>query len=106
MKHDSRATGTSSAMWVGVSGTRSITAKTTNGSTCATATAVSPRIFPNTIEYRDTGDTKSSCAKSLWRSVHGEGRPRAGEGEEGTAVDAGRVEPVKVEAAAIARVRR
>ena len=50
MKHESSATGTSRATCAGVSGTRSIQAKSTNGITCTRATRVSPTIFPNTME--------------------------------------------------------
>src|SRR5438094_542254 len=68
MKHESSATGASRATCIGVSGTLSTHAKSTNGITCTTATRVSPTIFPKTIEYRDTGETNSSWAKSFWRS--------------------------------------
>src|SRR5712691_3241164 len=68
MKHESNATGASRAMCIGVSGTLSTNAKSTNGITCMIATRVSPMILPNTLEWRDTGETNTSWAKSFWRS--------------------------------------
>src|SRR5436190_5086121 len=74
-RQPSTATGTSSRMSSAVSGTRRTIAKRIKRAACASATMDSPMILPITIEKREMGDTKISCAKSFCRSSSSEAMP-------------------------------